>query len=102
VVGSFIAKRGLMLGRSAEMASTPASLPGNGTYGVERQLFGPLRISRSEIPLDLILSSLFLALFAAAMFSIDDLVGAVVGSIFLAGVVVNAFAYWRRRHFNRL
>lgn len=99
VVGSFITKRGLMLGRSAESAYRPASLPKNGTYGVERTLFEPLRISRAETPLDLVLASLFLALFAAFMFAVHL---PVLGGIFIAAFVVNAFAYLRRRRLCRL
>jgi hypothetical protein len=99
VVGSFIAKRGLMLARSADAAYRPASVRESGTYGVERTLFAPLKIKRAEIPLDLVLSGLFLTLGAAFMFAIHL---AVLGAILVATVVLTACAYWRRRRLKRL
>jgi len=99
VVGSFIAKRGLMLGRSAQLAYRPGSIRGSGTYGAERDLFALLTIRRPEIPLDLVLSSLFIALLASVFFAVNL---PVFGAILLAAIAVNVVSFVRRRQLQRL
>lgn len=99
VVGSFVTKRGLMLGGSGGAAFQPASVGGNGTYGCERDVFGAIRISRSEIPLDIVLADLFIALPVGACFATGVWwLGALLSVVFL----LNTLAYWRRRRLRRL
>jgi len=99
VVGSFVAKRGLMLGESGGAAYAPSAVAGSGAYGLERDVFGAVRINRSEIPLDIVLADLFVALpaglgFAAGVWWL--------GALFTAWFLLNAVAYWRRRRLRRL
>jgi hypothetical protein len=103
VVGSFVAKRGLMLGGSAKTQYVPSRIEGRGVYGLERQVFDPLGVKRSEIPFDLVLADLFIALWAAFFFAIGlGWVGVVIGSIFLAALLANIAAYVRRSYLQRL
>lgn len=99
VVGSFIAKRGLLLGRDPRTAFRPALIIDRGTYERERELFGLLGIHRREVPFDLILSGLFILLIASFVFAVGLWP---LGVLFVVTAFVNAFAYWRRRKLNRL
>jgi hypothetical protein len=99
VAGSFVAKRGLMLGGAGDDAGAPALLLGSGVYGLERDVFGPLDINRSELPLDLVLADLFIALLAAPFFAM----GFWWVGLFVIGLLpLNTVAYWRRRNLRRL
>jgi hypothetical protein len=99
VVGSFVAKRGLMLGGSSGFTSARAWAEGGGTYRLERGVFEPLEIGLSEIPLDLVLADLFIALPATFFFVVGDWW---LGLIFVGALLVNGLAYVRRRHLGRL
>lgn len=72
---------------------------GSGAYGLERDVFGPLAIERSELPLDLVLADLFVALLAAPFFAMGLWW---IGLIFIGLLLLNGLAYWRRRKLRRL
>jgi hypothetical protein len=99
VVGSFVVKRGLMLGGSAASSHNPASIDGNGLYGLERAVFDPIRIKRRELPFDLVLANLYVLLFAGFAFALAPWW---VGALLLLPVAANVFAYGRRLQLRRL
>ena len=55
VISLFIVKRGLLLGNTPTQSYLPGAFEGNGAYGIEQSIFQSLNISRSEIPLDMVL-----------------------------------------------
>jgi hypothetical protein len=85
---AFAVKRGLMLGGTGSDTYNPSSLPGQGGYGQERKILGPLGLTPSEFPLDLIFA-IPLALFFA--------MGSYFGVAFALLMVAYGLISWIRR-----
>jgi|GEM_PF-4227446 len=114
LTGSFVTKRGLMLGGSGFAASNPYLFTEPGGYAREREILGPMGIAVSELPIDLICATAsvcIIALFQLAFFpflnysvlvqssDLVSVISALGGSLIMAALVVWKFIVrpWRRR-----